>query len=120
MKCQFILAGIVLVSSVFALPSSNLVLHEKRHAPLLSRRNRVASDAIIPIRIGLRQSNLESGYGRLMEVSHPSSAKYGQHLSANGVHELFAPDEDSVQTFRHWLLSSGIKEDQIMSYWNKG
>ena len=91
----------VLVTTTLALPASH-VLHEKRQTPSLHRRQRVDSEAIIPIRIGLKQSDLDSGYERLMEVSHPSAELYGQHLSAEEVHSIFAPADKTVETVRNW------------------
>lgn len=119
MLLNVLLTSCALVSSVLALPAGH-VLHEKRQAPSLHRRERVQADAIIPVRIGLKQSNLDSGYDRLMEVSHPSSEKYGQHLSAEDVHSIFAPADDSIKSVKNWLLGSGIKDSNILPYTNKG
>ncbi|KAH9843424.1 putative protease S8 tripeptidyl peptidase I [Teratosphaeria destructans] len=120
MRWDRILASGALLGGVLALPSSNHVLHERRHIPLRGRRERIAADAVIPVRIGLKQSNLHLGYDRLMELSHPDSARYGQHLSAEEVHDLFAPAVDTVQAVKAWLVDSGIKENDILSYTNKG
>jgi tripeptidyl-peptidase-1 len=50
--------------------SSNHVLHEER--TILSRdwvkSSRIEKSAVIPMRIRLTQTNLETGYDRLMEV----------------------------------------------------
>lgn len=46
------------------------VVHEKRDVPSAhwQKRDRVARDALIPIRIGLKQNNLHLLYDRLMDV----------------------------------------------------
>lgn len=46
------------------------VLHEKRerHALDWVKADRVEADAVLPIRIGLTQNNLDKGYEYLMEV----------------------------------------------------
>jgi tripeptidyl-peptidase I len=46
------------------------VVHEKRLAPPRKwlKRDRISSEAILPMRIGLRQSNLEKGHSFLMDV----------------------------------------------------
>lgn len=46
------------------------VLHEKReYTPRQwTKGDRLSSDAILPMRIGLKQSNLEHGHGMLMDV----------------------------------------------------
>ena len=108
-----------LVASAFAAPTSNHVLHEKRETRLPHVRTRVDPDSIIPIRIALRQSNLESGYERMMGVSHPTSESYGKHLSAEEVHDIFAPSDDTVQIVKDWLLDSGLGEADIRHYDNK-
>ncbi|KAK7966889.1 uncharacterized protein PG986_001166 [Apiospora aurea] len=76
----------------------------------VQRRTKSSSDAIIPVRIGLAQSNLETGYQRLMEVSHPSSPNYGKHLSHEEVVELFAPKKEASVSVQAWLTgdSPGI------------
>ncbi|KAK4539399.1 hypothetical protein LTR36_010962 [Oleoguttula mirabilis] len=120
MQWTALLTGSIALAGALALPSSNHVLHEKRSTPLVHRRERVEPNAVIPIRIGLKQSNLHTGYDRLMEVSHPSSSNYGQHLSADEVHSIFAPAEDTVQAVKDWLLGSGVREADILPYTNKG
>ena len=49
---------------------ASYVLHEKRGAPSRSwvKRDRVDADALLPIKIGLKQKNLHKGYSWLMEV----------------------------------------------------
>jgi tripeptidyl-peptidase-1 len=46
------------------------VLHEKRETPSKDwiKGARIEKDAIIPMRIGLTQTNLENGYDLLMDV----------------------------------------------------
>lgn len=46
------------------------VLHEKRDRQSYDwvKGGRVESDAILPVRIGMSQNNLENGYDHLMEV----------------------------------------------------
>ena len=59
-----LLASTALFAGVLSIPTSD-VLHEKRSASLPYARQRVDGDAIVPVRIGLRQSNLHTGYDRL-------------------------------------------------------
>lgn len=49
---------------------SKTVLHEKRVSipRMWTRGEKVARDAILPVRIGLVQRNLEDGYEHLMDV----------------------------------------------------
>lgn len=120
MLLNVLLVSSTLLTSVMCLPTGH-VLHEKRQqARSLYPRQRVDSSAVIPIRIALKQSNLESGYERLLEVSHPSSSAYGQHLSAEEVHSIFAPATETAETVKNWLLSSGVEASRILPYSNKG
>ena len=72
-----------------ALPASaNYVVHEKRsESPTWSPIQGAKPDGRItlPVRIGLRESNLHRGDAILMDVSDPKSDKYGKHLSADEV-----------------------------------
>lgn len=92
--------------------STNRVLHEKRTATPREWRQggRVSADAILPIRIGLVQSNLDDAYEHLMDVSHPQSPNYGRHWKAEDVHEMYAPSSDAVDAVRAWLQDSGVPD----------
>jgi tripeptidyl-peptidase I len=62
----------ILIAACEAIPApAALVPHEKRcasHASRWRRSARVDSDAVLPIRIGLTQNNLDNGYAYLMDV----------------------------------------------------
>ncbi|SMR49506.1 unnamed protein product [Zymoseptoria tritici ST99CH_3D1] len=60
------------------------------------------------MRIGLMQSNLETAEGYLMAVSHPGSPNYGNHWTADEVHEMFAPEDQAVQDVVAWLNNAGV------------
>lgn len=113
--------------AVTALPSTtNYVLHESRHASGIRKRSltslyaRADSNAIIPVKIGLTQSNLHTGYDRLMDVASPTSPNFGQYLSQDEVIELFAPRDESISAVKAWLVSAGISASRIKHYQNKG
>ncbi|KAJ5618801.1 subtilisin-like protein [Penicillium lagena] len=97
-------------------------LHEKRDRPSTDwvKGARVEADSVLPMRIGLSQSNLEKGYDYLMEVSHPDSPSYGQYWSADEVHEAFSPSQDAVDSVRGWLVAAGIHPSRIVHSDNKG
>lgn len=64
------LAGLVAVQ-VSAAPSPSFVVHEKREntgAGRWSKRNAPPVDMIVPVRIGMRQSNLDVAHDVLMEL----------------------------------------------------
>lgn len=82
-------AAAVFATLSTALPTfANHVVHEKRSessswSPI--EGTKPDGRITLPVRIGLTESNLHRGDGILMEVSDPSSDKYGQHLSAEEV-----------------------------------
>ncbi|KAL9100149.1 MAG: hypothetical protein Q9163_004450 [Psora crenata] len=110
----FTLAALA-TTSVWSLPSSRYVQHEKRHVlPQGWRRtHRMPPYEVLPIRIALTQGNLEKGYDYLMDVSHPDSPNYGQHWTAKQVAETFAPAPESVDAVMEWLQKFGISADRI-------
>lgn len=98
-------------------------LHEKRHQPTdgaWRQNRRVEPDAIIPLRIGLTQANLDAGHDRLMSVSDPSSSSFGKYLTASEVHDLFSPSAKAIAQVREWLISSGIDDGDVIHSENRG
>ncbi|KAI2787404.1 Aorsin [Penicillium oxalicum] len=98
------------------------VLHEKRDQAARDwvKGSRVERDSVLPVRIGLSQNNLDKGYDYLMEVSHPSSEKYGKYWTAEEVHDAFAPSAEAVDAVRDWLHAAGIDRSRIVHSDNKG
>lgn len=71
MKGQLIAAVLALAVGCHAIPTPNShALHEKRASlpRFWERGSRVESDAILPVRIGLAQSNLDKADEFLMDV----------------------------------------------------
>lgn len=97
------------------------VVHERRHVPHSRINKRMAPNAVLPMRIGLRQSSaaLQSAEDWLMEVSHPSSPKYGQHWTSDEIIAAFRPSDESVDTVAHWLIESGISRERLTHSGNK-
>ncbi|CDO77010.1 hypothetical protein BN946_scf184298.g37 [Trametes cinnabarina] len=100
---------------VFASPVVPRVPHERRSAIPhgWAPTRRADSDFIIPLRIGLSQSNLQSLEEYLLDVSHPESPNYGNHWSPAKVAETFKPSAESVSTVRGWLVESGIGAERV-------
>lgn len=67
-------------------------VHEKRSPNAnWAKKDAVDRRVALPMRIALKQSNIENGHEWLHELSHPASDKYGQHWSAEQVAKAFAP-----------------------------
>ena len=114
MRCTLLALG-ALLATVIAAPSSTHVLHERRDLLPLGweRHDRLPSHNVLPMRIALKQSNLDKAEEYLMEVSHPKSPTYGQHWSAKKVAETFAPSQESFDAVTAWLKSSGIAPERL-------
>ncbi|KAF3768143.1 subtilisin-like protein [Cryphonectria parasitica EP155] len=102
-------------------PASH-ALHE-RQLPQWGRKwkrgAKVSRDALLPVRVGLKQRNLDHGALMLREQSNPASPRFGKHLSADEVIDLFAPSETSVAAVMDWLTASGISADRLSLSANK-
>lgn len=79
-------------------PASHAI-HE-RQLPQWSQKwkrgAKVPRDALLPMRIGLKQRNLDEGAKLLRDISNPKSARYGKHLKRDEVVDMFAPPESSI------------------------
>lgn len=97
--------------------SSNIphVVHEKRNViPAGWERGvRVPSSAQIPLRIALKQSNLDTLESELMRVSDPDSKEFGQHWTPEAIASKFAPSQETVNAVVRWLKGQGIEESRI-------
>ncbi|KAH8817299.1 Pro-kumamolisin, activation domain-containing protein [Xylogone sp. PMI_703] len=97
-------------------------LHERHTSSMAkhwAKREKLPRTAVLPMRIGLKQSNLDMGHSRLMEISTPGSAHYGKHMTSEEVIEFFAPAQSSVDAVMDWLVSSGIAPSRISQSTNK-
>ncbi|KAM7215665.1 alkaline serine protease [Rhypophila decipiens] len=83
------------------------------------KTEKVPTGAMLPMRIGLRQSNVDVGHEMLMDRSTPGSPNFGNHLSAQQVIDLFAPPQDSVEVVIDWVVSAGIARERISQSTNK-
>ncbi|RMY17954.1 hypothetical protein D0867_05667 [Hortaea werneckii] len=123
MHCQaFLVAAFASSAWALATPVGH-VLHEKRTSPLKQwvKRGEVHSEAVLPMRIGLVQSNIDNGRGveLLDEVSDPTSTKYGKWYTAEEIHDIFAPTKEQVDGVYDWIRNSGIDPARISHSTNK-
>lgn len=94
---------------------SRHVLHEKRaHTPAgWARSRKHDAAAVLPLRIGLTQSNMDRLEEMLLEVSDPDSPSFGKHWNAGKVAQTFKPSDETVSTVHEWLKTSGIHPSRI-------
>ncbi|OTA67118.1 hypothetical protein K449DRAFT_455218 [Hypoxylon sp. EC38] len=102
-------------------PRSDHVLHEKREttSKVWIKRDAVSPKMSLPMRIGLKQSNLDNGHNLLMDVSHPDSPNYGKYYTPDDVNEIFAPSHKTVEIVHEWLVASGIPRERVSQSANK-
>ncbi|KAJ9155616.1 Aorsin [Pleurostoma richardsiae] len=95
--------------------TSRHVVHEERPAARRSwsRSSRLHRTAVLPVRIGLTQQNLDRADEFIYDVSHPDSPNYGKHWSPEKIIETFAPKKESVDTVMEWLESEGIAPSRV-------
>ncbi|ETW82302.1 serine protease S53 [Heterobasidion irregulare TC 32-1] len=117
MRSWFFLFALCCVP-VFAVPAArdNHVVHERRAAEPnedWTRTRRLETNRILPLRIGLAQSNLHKLEELLMDVSHPHSPSYGKHWSPIDVVDYFAPSNETISAVKNWLTSSGFEDERL-------
>ncbi|KZZ95739.1 protease S8 tripeptidyl peptidase I (cln2) [Ascosphaera apis ARSEF 7405] len=112
---------VVLTILALTLHAWSAVIHERRdiHPRYWHDQQPLDGKTVLPVRIGLTQSNLEKAEALLRDVSDPSSSKYGKHLSKDEVDNLFAPSQETVNVIRNWLEESGIAGHRIEQSANK-
>ncbi|EMD37154.1 hypothetical protein CERSUDRAFT_84189 [Gelatoporia subvermispora B] len=70
---------------------------------------RADSDAVLRLRVGLKQNNIDEIESYLLDVSHPESPNYGKHWTPAKVAETFRPSAEAIDTVQSWLLESGLE-----------
>lgn len=110
---SLLLVAALLADCIAAAPTSH-VIHEARDPASVSSRwvqkGRVAPDALLPVRVGLTQSNLDRGEEMLLDVSDPDSPNYGKHWTSEQVTDFFKPSDESTAAVKSWLESSGFSD----------
>jgi tripeptidyl-peptidase-1 len=120
MTMQLVLSIVVLLSCGLlgaTEPTSHppYILHEKRsHTPsgwdVLRRRD---ASSVLPLRFGLKQSNIDKLEDMLYNISHPDSANYGNHWTRAQVAQTFASSQETVEIVRGWLEGAGFGLDRV-------
>jgi len=114
-----IATGLIL-TSLFTLGLSKPVartlrLHEAR-STVPSGFSQVGSadaDTVLNLRLGLVSSNVDKLVETLYDVSSPSSANYGEHLSRSEAAAFLAPSSETLQAVNAWLNENDITASTI-------
>lgn len=128
------LMGALLVLSALAVPFENSrypsnreipsthALHERQASHVKhvwKRGSKVHSSAVLPMRIGLHQRNLQEGHDLLMDRSNHKSPNFGKRMTSREVIDFFAPPRESVEAVRDWIVAGGILVSRISQSTNK-
>lgn len=115
------LLGLAAVPTAGLAVSQTHAVHERRHVPHPRINKRMSPDAILPMRVGLKQhaTALQSAEDWLMDVAHPASPNYGQHWSSDEVIKAFSPSDETVDAVSGWLIESGISRERLTHSGNK-
>ncbi|EOA86025.1 uncharacterized protein SETTUDRAFT_177490 [Exserohilum turcica Et28A] len=70
-------------------------------------------DVVLPVRIGLKERNLEHGDRFLDDISDPDSPNFGKHWTAERVANTFAPSQQASDTTLAWLREAGIGSQRV-------
>ncbi|KAF8585820.1 family S53 protease [Ramaria rubella] len=107
---------ISLLTVICAKPApQKLVVHERREGvPKGFVSNGAASDdTTLNLRIALVSSDTAGLEKALFDVSTPSNALYGQHLTKEQVETFVAPTLESTTAVNEWLTANGLKSSPI-------
>ncbi|KAI0046370.1 family S53 protease [Auriscalpium vulgare] len=85
-------------------------LHEHRdHVPSgFTNKGPAPGDTVLKLRIALKQTDITGLQDVLMDVSTPSSAHYGQHLSLEEVNRYVEPKPETIAIVNEWLSANGL------------
>ncbi|CAK7236917.1 hypothetical protein SCUCBS95973_009771 [Sporothrix curviconia] len=96
---------------------SRHVVHEVRAPAAVhswKKAARLHHETVLPVRIGLTQSNLHRAEEFLNDVSHPESPNYGRHWTPDQVADMFAPTQEAIDAVLAWVASEiGLAGDSV-------
>ncbi|KAI0686626.1 subtilisin-like protein [Earliella scabrosa] len=97
-------------------PTKRVVHESRRSLPAgWSPVRRAEPDVMLPLSVGLVQSNLADLDAHLMDVAHPDSPNYSKHWTPAEVANVFRPSKESVDAVHAWLVEDGwISPDRIV------
>lgn len=122
MRISFVVLSVCATAFAAPSPRSTHVVHERRAAEPVgwAKSRRLEAEKVLPLRIGLKQQNLDGLDDLLMFISHPDSPNYGQHWSPNRVVDHFSPSNSTVATVKDWLTYAGLSSNRLRHSVSKG
>ncbi|KAF7370370.1 Family S53 protease [Mycena sanguinolenta] len=104
------LVWISLLSFAAAIPFPRRVLHASRSSAPHGFTSLGAAPAnqSIKLRFALASNNVTGLEKALLDVSTPSSANYGNHLTKDEVNAFLAPSDEALIAVQNWLSSNNV------------
>ncbi|KAG9239574.1 putative Tripeptidyl-peptidase sed2 [Amylocarpus encephaloides] len=65
-------------------------------------------DETVKLRVSLKQQNVEDLYQKVMEVSTPDHAEYGNHYEGHELRSLLSPTEETSNVAISWLQDNNV------------
>ncbi|KAF7370374.1 Tripeptidyl-peptidase sed3 [Mycena sanguinolenta] len=103
----FFLNSLITLATASPVPR---VLHSSRSsAPLgFASLGPAPPDQSLKLRFGLASNNAPGLEAALLDVSTPSSANYGKHLTKDEVNAYLAPSNETLVAVQNWLSSNNV------------
>ena len=118
---RVVLTALSIVQTLATPVTSSKVQHERRSTiTSWSKHRRLDSRSVLPVRVGLKQTNLHEVGDKLNSVSDPASLQYGNHWSPQKIANYFSPSESTVIEVKAWLLAEGFGPDRVSLSKSKG
>ncbi|KAI0321293.1 family S53 protease [Amylostereum chailletii] len=107
--------SVLIAGAKTSLLSKDLLLHERRDEVPdgFETHGAAPSSTKLRLRLGLAQNNIEGLQNALIDVSTPSSANYGKHLSKEEVNAYVAPKQETVDAVQAWLSGNGLRSTSL-------
>ncbi|KAJ6519080.1 family S53 protease [Mycena sanguinolenta] len=98
-----------LLSLAAASPVSRVLHSSRSSAPSgFASLGAAPADQSLKIRFGLASNNAPGLEKALLDVSTPSSANYGKHLTKDQVNAYLAPSNEALAAVQNWLSSNNV------------
>ncbi|KAI0261746.1 subtilisin-like protein [Gloeopeniophorella convolvens] len=117
-KAVLLLVSAVAFASAKPQFARDLRLHERRDsAPHgFALTSPAADEAPLRLRLALTPNDIQGLQDRLLDVSTPGSAVYGNHLSKEEVGAYVTPKTETVAAVNAWLSENGLNGTTVSPY----
>eukprot|EP01084_Bolivina_argentea_P284458 487516_1 len=101
--------------TLIQLATAAILERPERHNHAWKRLGRTDNRNGIDLTFALKQQNVDLLRDTLLEVSTPTSDRYGVFLTMNEIQEMVKPTTETVNTVKNWLTEHGVQESHIQT-----